>query len=384
MTKTGLDQFFDKVAPLLQGKKVGLLAHPASVNSDLNHALHLLASNDGWRLTTLFGPQHGWLGNDQDNMIEWQGGKLENLYLYSLYGEHRKPTAEMLRDCQVIVVDLQDVGCRVYTFIQTLYLVMQAAAENKKQVIVLDRPNPIGNRIEGPMLNTDFATFVGFTAINLRHGLTIGELARFYRLQIECDLEVITMQGYKSNSYFDQTGLPWVFPSPNMPTLETAIVYPGAVLFEATHISEGRGTTKPFEILGAPDIKPDHFAKSLEQYNLEGVSFRPLKFTPTFHKFKDELCGGIQYHVTDRNKFQPVLAAVALLKEFKKQSKHFAWLDPPYEYEYEKMPIDILAGSDRLRNMIEFEYPLDKFADGFALDSEHFQQYLNQVDIKLY
>ncbi len=381
MLKTGLDQFDEKVAPLLQGKKVALLAHPASVNSQLVHASTLLKKNQGWQLTTMFGPQHGWLGNDQDNMIEWEGEHMGKLQLYSLYGQYRKPTPEMLQDCEVIVVDLQDVGCRVYTFIQTLYLVMQAAGELGKQVVVLDRPNPIGHRVMGPLLDPDYATFVGFTEICLRHGLTIGEMTRYYRTLLECDTEIILMQNYQAGGYFAH--LPWVAPSPNMPTLDTAIVYPGTVLFEATHISEARGTTRPFEYIGAPDINSDSLAAELNDLKLPGVCFRAIWYTPTFHKFKDQLCGGVQIHVTDHDLFEPILTATALIKS-SKASKHFQWLAPPYEYEYEKMPIDILAGSDRFRLMIEDNASLQEFADWFTADAKKFEEQLNEKQIRIY
>jgi len=255
------------------------------------------------------------------------------------------------------VVDLQDVGARIYTFIYTMANCLRAARRHGIPVIVCDRPNPIGGvDVEGPMLEAGYESFVGLFPIPMRHGMTIGELARLFNeaFGIGADLRVEKAAGWTRDMYFDGTGLPWVMPSPNMPTLDTAVVYPGAVLFEGTQLSEGRGTTRPFEYLGAPWIDAEHVAEDLNALEFDGVTFRPIVFEPTFQKHARVTCGGCQIHVTDRRTFRPVLAGVAVMGQFHRANpSRFAWRQPPYEYEPEKMPIDILAGSPALRRQIE-------------------------------
>jgi uncharacterized protein YbbC (DUF1343 family) len=263
----------------------------------------------------------------------------------------------MLRGLDVLVIDLQDVGARIYTFVYTMANCLRAAARHKVPVVVCDRLNPIGGEaVEGPMLVPGFESFVGLFPIPMRHGMTIGELAVLFNTHfgLESALEVVRMEGWSRGQYFDDTGLPWVLPSPNMPTLDTAIVYPGAVLFEGTQLSEGRGTTRPFELLGAPWIDAERFCAELNALHLAGVHYRPVMFEPTFHKHAREACGGCQIHVTDRTGFRPVLASVAAMAAFHRANPgRFAWRQPPYEYEHDKMPIDILAGSPALREHIE-------------------------------
>ena len=371
--KTGLQRVYEGLHEPFLGKRLGLLAHPASICADGSKILHALDvfSDSKFQLKALFGPQHGWAGDTQDNMIEWEGNSEGRIPLYSLYGRDREPTREMLSKLDAIVVDLQDVGCRVYTFIQTLYLVMKAAQQYNKEVIVLDRPNPIGNVVENPGLNLDYATFVGFSDIALRHGKTMAELAKIYNKKFRSRLSIIEMQAYNLSDYFDQTGLTWVAPSPNMPTLDTAIVYPGTVLFEATLISEGRGTTKPFEYLGSPKTNVNNLLKFLEQCDLPGVSFRPITYAPTFHKFKEQQCQGVQIHVNNRDEFLPVLTGLALIQAFKESSEDFGWLDPPYEYEYDKMPIDILTGSSRFRELMDASAPFAEIRDWLGSANSH-------------
>jgi uncharacterized protein YbbC (DUF1343 family) len=275
----------------------------------------------------------------------------------------RKPFPEMLEDIDVMIIDLQDVGSRYYTFIWTMALVMEACEEMNKAVVVLDRPNPItGSDIEGPVLKPEFSSFVGLRTLPVRHGMTIGEIGLYLKAAYYQDLDffVIPMQGWKRGMWFDQTGLPWVLPSPNMPTLETATVYPGMCLFEGTNLSEGRGTTRPFEIFGAPFIDPDVLIKRLHDLRLPGTIFRPLHFLPTFQKHAGMLCGGAQIHITDKQRFRPFKTAAALLKTiFELYPKKFRWKKPPYEYEKKLLPIDILAGTDRFRKDIEQGKSLD-------------------------
>ena len=353
--RTGLDVLQSERFARLAGQRLGLLVHPASVDARLEHAANVFAEAPETDLRALFGPQHGFRGETQDNMIEWEGFEdpLTGLSVYSLYGETRRPTPEMLEDIDTLVVDLQDVGARYYTFIWTLLLCLEACAEAGKRVVVLDRPNPLGGRVlEGPVLDLAFRSFVGMAPIPIRHGLTLGELAVAFRKWFvpAVDLDVVWMEGWRRDMWFDDTGVPWVMPSPNMPTLDTAIVYPGFCLLEGTELSEGRGTTRPFEIFGAPYIDPRRLVQRLEGFDLPGVRFRPLYFEPTFQKHAGKLCGGAQTHVTDRDAFRSVLTAAAVLAAVRELwPQAFRWRRPPYEYEEEKLPFDILAGGTALR-----------------------------------
>jgi uncharacterized protein YbbC (DUF1343 family) len=356
---TGLDRFEELWPETLRGAGVGLLVHPASVNRELEPAVKLFQQSEEFRLTALFGPQHGIRAETQDNMIEWEGfiDKETGLPVYSLYGRKRKPDPSMLNDMDVMVIDLQDVGSRYYTYIWTMDNCFEACADMKKSVVVLDRPNPLGALItEGPVLDMNFSSFVGMRQFPVRHGMTIGEIAGYLKSRFypSLDLHVIPMKGWKRDMWFDDTGLPWIMPSPNMPTLDSAIVYLGMCLLEGTNLSEGRGTTRPFEILGAPFIDPGGFTEKLTELNLPGVIFRPLYFQPTFQKFSGQLCGGVQLHVTGRDRFRPFLTGAAVIRTVHDlYPDHFKWKMPPYEYEAEKMPIDILAGTDRFRRDIE-------------------------------
>jgi uncharacterized protein YbbC (DUF1343 family) len=343
----------------LDGMRVGVVCNPASVDRELRHIADRLASGSQARLIAIFGPQHGFRSDVQENMIETGHGRDEvrGVPVYSLYSDTREPTREMLRDVDALVIDLQDVGTRIYTYIYTMAKCLVAARAHGVKVIVCDRPNPIGGiGVEGPMLVHGFESFVGLYPLPMRHGMTIGELARLFNEEfgIGADLEVIAMEGWRRDTYFDGTGVPWVLPSPNIPTLDTAIVYPGTVLFEGTNVSEGRGTTRPFELLGAPWVDAERFAGAMNRLDLPGVRFRPAVIEPTFHKHAHTSCGGCQIHVLDRRTFVPVETGVALIAAFRASDPdRFAWRDPPYEYEHEKMPIDILAGSSGMREQIE-------------------------------
>jgi uncharacterized protein YbbC (DUF1343 family) len=335
-----------------RGARIGALIHRASVSSKLEHASQILDrySGDLFRLAAFLGPQHGFLGQTQDNMVEWKSYEHPRLHIpvYSLYGEHREPTAEMLGGLDVLLVDLQDIGSRYYTFIWTLYLCMGACERSGTAVVVLDRPNPInGVTTEGPMLDPNYKSFVGMHPLPVRHGRTIGELAEQFRDEAfaKCDLSVLPMKNWQRAMWFDQTGLPWVMPSPNMPTLDTATVYPGMCLLEGTNISEGRGTTRPFEIFGAPFIDAEKLCTELNSLRLPGVFFRENYFQPTFQKFAGQLCSGAQIHMTDRERFQPFRVGVEIIKYIRKTyPEHFQWKQPPYEYEWKRLPIEILIG----------------------------------------
>lgn len=356
----------------LDGLRVGLVCNPASVDEQIRHATELLATAPGVTLGAIFGPQHGFRSDVQDNMIESPHAHdaVRRVPVYSLYSETREPSADMLKGIDVLVIDLQDIGARIYTFVYTMANCLRAAARHGVPVIVCDRPNPIGgDAVEGPMLEPGFESFVGQFPIPMRHGMTIGELARLFNdaYRIGAALTVVAVEGWTRDMYFDATSLPWVMPSPNMPTLDTAIVYPGAVLFEGTQLSEGRGTTRPFELLGAPWIDAERFAEGMNALALPGVHFRPAMFEPTFHKHVRHACGGVQSHVLNRGEYRPVLSGVAGLSRFYAANpSRFAWRQPPYEYEHDKMPIDILAGSSLLRQQIESGVDPRTIAAGWA------------------
>ena len=363
---TGLDICEKKWPRTLKGARAGLLVHPPSVNRMLKHAVDCLYHSKKFTLKTLFGPQHGIRGETQDNMIEWQGfrDKKTGLPVYSLYSHNRKPVRAMLTDTDVIVIDIQDAGSRYYTFIWTMELCMQACQEAGISLVVLDRPNPLGGKLtEGPVLDMSYASFVGQRPLPVRHGLTVGETGNYLKNEFyqKLDFHVIPMQGWTRTMWFDDSNLPWVMPSPNMPTLDTAIVYPGMCLLESTNISEGRGTTRPFEIFGAPYIEPEALVKGLTRHNLDGVIFRPLYFQPTFQKHAGKLCGGAQIHVMSRERFKPFKTGVAVIKTIHNlYPNRFKWKRPPYEYETKRMPIDILSGTDRVRKDIEQGKSLEK------------------------
>jgi uncharacterized protein YbbC (DUF1343 family) len=364
----------------LRGRRIGVVCNPASVDRELRHVADRLWTHSGATLVAIFGPQHGFRSDVQENMIETGHTRddLRKVPVYSLYSETREPTTEMLRGIDTLVIDLQDVGTRIYTYIYTMANCLHAAGKHGIKAIVCDRPNPIsGTAVEGPMLVPGYESFVGMFPIPMRHGMTIGELARMFNTQfgIGADLEVATMEGWRREWYYDETGIPWVLPSPNIPTLDTAIVYPGTVLFEGTNVSEGRGTTRPFELVGAPWVDAEPFAAALNRLELPGVRFRPALFEPTFHKHAKTACGGCQIHVVDRQAFRPVETGVALINAFRScPPDRFKWRDPPYEYEHTKLPIDILAGSAALREQLEAGVPVREIARSWHGEVERFEE----------
>ena len=364
----------------LRGASVGVVCNHASVDHAFRHVVDRLADAPGVHVTAIFGPQHGFRSDVQDNMVETphRTDAARTVPVYSLYSDTREPTAEMLREIDVLVIDLQDIGARIYTYIYTMANCLRAAARCGVPVIVCDRPNPIGGiQVEGAVLSAGFESFVGQFPIPMRHGMTIGELSALFNehFAIGASLEIAPMEGWHRRLYADQTGLPWVMPSPNMPTVDTAIVYPGTVLVEGTLLSEGRGTTRPFELVGAPWIDADRFTAAMNALDLPGVYFRPGVFEPTFQKHAQQTCGGCQIHVTDRDTFRPVLTGVALIGMFRRfDPARFAWRPPPYEYEHHKRPIDILAGSDVLRGDIESGRPLQGLMERWREDEDAFDR----------
>lgn len=358
MIHSGLDVLMSHRKSLLAGKNIGLVANPSSINRDYRFIVDLFQSEKAWEMKALYGPEHGLRGEmqDQESCPSYRDPH-SGLPVYSLYGENLKPSAEMLQEIDALVFDIQDIGSRYYTFIYTLSYLMESCRENHLELCVLDRPNPIsGEDVEGPVLEAGYESFVGRFPLPIRHGMTIGELALLFHKEfgIDCTLEVVKMEGWRRDTFFEVSGLPWVLPSPNMPTVETAIVYPGMCLLEGTNVSEGRGTTRPFEIFGAPWIDPYRLCKTMESFQLKGVRLRPLYFKPTFHKHAGKTCGGAQIHVTDRKVFRPVRTALCLLFVLRTEfANDFRWKDPPYEFVTDRLPIDVLWGTAWIREDLD-------------------------------
>ncbi len=384
----GLEKLCESRPDLLRGVRVGLVCNQASVDHGLNHSADVLRAAEGVNLTALFGPQHGIRGDVQDNMIETPHtlDRETGLPVYSLYSETREPTEEMLREVDVLVCDLPDVGCRIYTFVYTIANCMRVAKSLGKRVVVCDRPNPIGGlSVEGNLLEAGFESFVGLFPLPTRHGMTVGELAQMFneRWGIGCDLEVLPMDGWKRELWYDETDVPWVMPSPNIPTLDSATVFPGTVHLEGTQMSEGRGTTRPFELVGAPYVEASEFARRLEALGLPGVRFRANNFQPTFQKHARVTCGGVQIHVLDRLQFKPVITGLAVIKTcYDMYREHFRWKEPPYEYVFDKNPFDVISGTDALRKALERGDSLEEIErswhtglEAFSREREHFLLY---------
>lgn len=376
----GLEKLITTHTDVLRGERVGLVCNQASVDHTFRHAADALRDCPEINLTTLFGAQHGIRGDVQDNMVETPHvtDDATGLPVYSLYSETREPTQAMLAEVDTIVFDMQDVGCRIYTFIYTLANCMRVARKYGKRVVVCDRPNPIGGvSVAGNVLKPGWESFVGQYPLPTRHGMTVCELARMFNDEfgIGCDLQTIEMDGWTRELFMDETDAPWVMPSPNMPTLETAIVFPGTVHVEGTKLSEGRGLTRPFEFVGAPYIDADKYSLTLQEFNLRGVLFRACHFLPTFQKHAGKVCGGVQIHVTDRKLFEPVLAGVAMIKAAHDlYTEEFGWKEPPYEYVHDRNPFDVISGGDDLRHALENSLSLDSIEAGWQERLDSFQK----------
>ncbi|MDB9822761.1 DUF1343 domain-containing protein [Deltaproteobacteria bacterium] len=378
---TGLDRFRVKHWKELKGRRVGLLSNQASLDSNLTHAKEVISCLLPGQLKVLFGPQHGHGCEDQDNMVETNHSFDRELKIpiFSLYSKNRMPSTEMFDPLDVLIIDLQDVGTRVYTFASTMLNCLKAAKIAGKKVLILDRPNPLGGEIiEGNLLKPELYSFVGPFSLPMRHGLTMGELACLFDqvFKIESELEIIPMDGWSRKMLWYETGIRWIMPSPNMPHPETAYVYPGQVIWEGTNLSEGRGTCRPFEIFGAPFLDTKMIRQTLRDDAMEGCCLQEITFRPTFHKWEGKLCRGFMIHVLDHRAFRPYFESIALLKAIiDTHGEHFQWKDPPYEYEYEKMPIDMILGSSELRNEIESGEDLFRIKERWVSDNEDFLEW---------
>ena len=356
---SGLDVFQQDYWKKLKGRRLGLLSNQASVDGRLKSAKEVISRVLPNHLKVLFGPQHGHGGEDQDNMIETLDSfdRGLNIPIFSLYAEVREPSDEMLDLIDILIIDLQDVGTRVYTFASTMLNCLKAAARSSKKILILDRPNPLGGaRTEGNLLDPELYSFVGPYRLPMRHGLTMAELARLFNhvFQIEADLEIVPMRGWKRRMLWADTQNRWVMPSPNMPLPETALVYPGQVIWEGTNLSEGRGTCRPFEIFGAPFLDTETVGRRLLPEWTAGCQLQEISFRPTFNKWEGELCHGFMIHVLDPQTLRPYTVSLALLKTIiETHDTYFQWKTPPYEYEYKKMPIDMILGDSSLRRELE-------------------------------
>lgn len=366
--KLGVEVLLDEQMDLLDGKRVGLITNPTGVDQELNHIVDVLHNDPEVDLTTLYGPEHGVRGDAQaGEYVEFYIDEITGLPVYSLYGETRKPTPEMLEDVDILLFDIQDVGARFYTYIYTMAYAMEAAEENDLEFVVLDRPNPIsGYDVEGPVLDPEYASFVGNYPIPLRHAMTVGELALLFNeeFDIHADMTVVEMTGWERDMYYDDTELEFVLPSPNMPTLDTALVYPGAALIEGTNLSEGRGTTKPFELLGAPFVNSTEFAAEMNELELPGVIFRAASFTPMFSKHSGELSHGVQIHVIDKEAYRPVETGLYIVKTL-----HDMYTD---EVELTSF-FDNLIGNGWIRDAIENGESVESMMDAWQDELRDFK-----------
>ncbi|MBN8553828.1 MAG: DUF1343 domain-containing protein [Deltaproteobacteria bacterium] len=383
-TSTGID-LLEKNLPVILRKRriknVGVLCHPSSATRQFRHLVSIVEKHS--TIAALFGPQHGIHGETQDNMIEWQDTRDEKgRNVFSLYGERRKPTQDSLKNVELMIVDLFDVGARYYTFIYTMAYMLEVCGELDIPVLICDRPNPLGGDfIEGNILDLNFKSFVGMYELPVCHGMTIAELAKFFcsKMKNPPELLISKMSKWKRKMHFPETKLPWTLPSPNMPNYEASVFYPGGCLLEATSLSEGRGTTRPFELIGAPFLNWDEIEKEYlsicKKLKLQPAIFHRQGFLPTFHKFSGEVCKGALQSCSNPKKFFPLRHTVILLWIFRKlYGSQWKWKEPPYEYEFKKLPIDILAGGTTLRETVDQQKPLSELFDSWKVDEAKFKK----------
>ena len=381
--KTGLDVWVEQGFSALKGQRVGAIVNPTSVDSRFRHLADLLAQTPGVTLAALFGPEHGIRGEAQYMVaVDEARDRRTGVPVHSLYGhtfESLSPRPEWLQGLDALVFDIQDVGSRYYTYVYTMALAMKVAAQAGVRFYVLDRPNPLnGVTVEGNLVGKGYESFVGLYPVPNRHGMTAGELARFFNATqgFGCDLTVVPCEGLRRDMYWSDTGLPFINPSPNMPTPDTALVYPGMCQGEGTNVSEGRGTCRPFEQFGAPWVDTDALLARLGKEELPGVAFRPVGFTPTFDKYKGESCNGLFIHVTDPQAFLSLRTGIAIFRALAEQGRggKFAWRADAYEFVEDVPAFDLLCGTDQVRRGIEAGWPLEKLLEGFAAQAKAFEE----------
>jgi uncharacterized protein YbbC (DUF1343 family) len=391
--QTGLESFLESPSSYIKGSRIALLANQASINSEYEHIVDLLDNVDSCNLIRIFAPEHGFRGEMQDmDAIDDAVDADTGIPIRSLYGDSKDtlvPKQADLEDIDTLIVDLPDIGSRYYTFAQTMIYSMEVAAKSDTKVLVLDRPNPInGTTIEGGPLDVSCRSFCGHLDTPNRHGLTLGELAQMAQAgfglgqnatqQIDCDLEVVPCTGWKRSEYLDSSNLPWVYPSPNMPTIETAVIYPGSCLFEATELSEGRGTTRPLEQFGAPFVNGKQWAKACleEKITLQGAILRPISFVPKFQKHANTVCAGLQIHVVDRSSFQPLRWCLALIAAaYRLYPSDFAWRKQAFEFEDRVPAIDLLFGSSVFRKTLERGDSLEGISEILSHNEKEFENH---------
>ncbi|OPX17644.1 hypothetical protein BXT86_05425 [candidate division WOR-3 bacterium 4484_100] len=375
----GIDRLISERFKILRGKRIGLLANFSSCNKELKPTIDIFLNQRYCKLNVIFAPEHGLFSALQDQKRAFDFiDSTRGVLVSSLYGRRLAPDQKVLDDIDSVVIDLIDIGTRYYTFLWSAMLLIKECAKSKKTVYILDRPNPLnGVTVQGPVLERKFSSFVGLYPIPVRHGMTIGEVCNLINREyaINADLRIIPISGWKRKYYFPQTGLRWVPPSPNMPSFDTTLVYPGMCLLEGTNISEGRGTTRPFETFGAPYIEPERLCSALKKERIKGVIFRPTSFIPTFSKYRGRLCGGAQVYVQNGKVFNPILLGLAVIKTIRNlYPKEFQWRKPPYEFEKKKLPFDILIGNSWVRRMLMKDEPLWKIEKRWSCGFSHFKK----------
>jgi uncharacterized protein YbbC (DUF1343 family) len=382
----GLDVLLENPEDYIGGSQIGLVTNPTGVTVGLEQNINAFWRNSKIKLRAVLGPEHGARGDIQDALpVEQQVDEKTGLPVYSLYGEYIKPTSRMLDGLDALIFDIQDCGARFYTYVSTLTYCMEACSDEGLRILVLDRPNPINGRVvEGHILEEGFESFIGLHRIPVRHGLTTGEMAQFINRKIRCDLDIVKMRNWERWMWFDDTGLPWVLPSPNLPHLDTAAVYPGTCLFEGVNISEGRGTTRPFELIGAPELDVTKWARTLNSLGLPGVRFRSCYFTPTFWRYEEQRCGGVQVHVIDRDSYESFKTGLFMISTAREIYPDFEFNEPTYD---RRRHFDLLAGTDSLRHDLQEGKPVDTIIDEWDGPLENFmeerEQYLIYGDLKI-
>ncbi|UCD19860.1 MAG: DUF1343 domain-containing protein [candidate division WOR-3 bacterium] len=373
----GIDRFVRTDFNPVRGMELGLLSSTSSCDSKLDPTISLFLRAKRVKLNTLFAPEHGLYAALQDQVAAPDTLYGKGLSVRSMYGKKRKPGRNALKNLDAIVIDLLDIGTRYYTFVWSAMLMVKEAAAAGKKIFLLDRPNPLnGLTVQGPLIEAGFESFVGLYSIPVRHGMTIGEICTMlsHRHGINADLRVVKLQGWRRDTYFDENRLEWTVPSPNMPHFTTALVYPGMCLLEGTNVSEGRGTTRPFETFGAPWIDPGRLVRELDRRSIRGIGLRPTWFVPTFHKFRGELCGGAQICVTNRHRFDPLICGLEIVHTIRQlYPKRFSWRQPPYEFEKKRMPFDILLGNSWVRQEIEEGTSIEKISRRWMTELREFR-----------